>query len=165
MQFKVMGHDQDLVMYDTLLTSDTYRRLLLVSDFCHAGNYYQLRYYLCLTGEPEWKESRYWNGETPASRAIHFASADRHELAGEGDKSGGFFTNIFAKTWGEPLALPDRLLRIRTEVSNWTRSAIDRRQLPLGTTQTPQVFSSFKADLKDPDVLKKFQVGDLVEVE
>ncbi|KAG8778393.1 hypothetical protein FRC12_025005 [Ceratobasidium sp. 428] len=174
---KVQGLTSE-VMYNTLLTSDTYRRLLLVSDFCDAGDYYrtyfnsftptrpnnissELQYYLCLESEPEWKESPHWNGRVPAARAIHVAGANRGEEALEGDISGGFFTNAFATTWDEPLTLPARLHKLRYTVSMWIKGAKNKELLP----QIPQIFCSFKPDLNDPTVLKKFQVGDLEEME
>ncbi|KAG8710335.1 hypothetical protein FRC09_000179 [Ceratobasidium sp. 395] len=136
---KVRGLTSE-VMYNTLLTSDTYRRLLLVSDFCDAGDYYQLQYYLCLEGEPEWKESPHWNGRVPGARAIHVAGANRGEEALEGDISGGFFTNAFATTWDEPLTLPARLHKLRYTVSMWIKGAKNKELLP----QTPQASSPQK---------------------
>ncbi|KAG9119221.1 hypothetical protein FRC07_005842, partial [Ceratobasidium sp. 392] len=184
--FKDMGREQDPVdlprdyrvinddllegitsqmMYDTLLTSDIYRRLLLVSDFCHVGNYYQLRYHLCLEGRPEWKQSTDWNNKTPASRVIHFAGAHRDELAGEGNNSGGFFTNVWVyknlggipHTTGQ--ASEDSCCGLGLD------SVSGGLWLLIAGYDTNAICRSFKADLTDPDVLKKFQVGDLVEVE
>ncbi|KAG8696472.1 hypothetical protein FRC08_007131 [Ceratobasidium sp. 394] len=151
------------VIYSTLFASDTYRRLLLVSDFCYSGDYYQLRYYLCLDGEPKWKESPHWNGQTSASPAFHFAGANFDELVYEGNATGGFFTKAFADTWNESLTLPEKLRKIRDLVS--TQRARDAQKMPQDATQTPQIFCSFKPDLDDPEVLKKFQLGDLPGLE
>ncbi|QRV85039.1 ICE-like protease (caspase) p20 domain protein [Ceratobasidium sp. AG-Ba] len=79
-------------MYNTLFDSGVNRRYVLVSDFCNAGGYYGLRYYLCLKGKPKWVESKYWNKKTPNCHAIHFAGAGRSQNAHEGDVTGGYFT-------------------------------------------------------------------------
>ncbi|QRV99132.1 hypothetical protein RhiJN_27151 [Ceratobasidium sp. AG-Ba] len=79
-------------MYNTLFDSGVNRRYMLVSDFCNAGGYYGLRYYLCLKDEPKWVESKYWNKKTPNCHAIHFAGAGRSQNTHEGDTTGGYFT-------------------------------------------------------------------------
>ncbi|KAG8711360.1 hypothetical protein FRC09_020643 [Ceratobasidium sp. 395] len=134
-------------MHDTLLLGG-YRRLLLLSDFCHAGNYYQLQYYLCIDGEPEWKESPYWKDERSNKSSppptLYFAGASRNEHAQEGDVTGGFFTKAISETCGKALTLPERLRKIRELVSGMLQRAKDDEHLSPETTQTPQIFCSFK---------------------
>ncbi|KAF8593159.1 hypothetical protein BDV93DRAFT_265938 [Ceratobasidium sp. AG-I] len=130
-------------------------RRLFLSDFCLGYNLNDLQYVLEVTaGSVDWVESPCWDLDLVRDDddlLVHFAAGSPGQPVHESDVSGGFFTQGFCRAMEIPRTLPDLLTTVRNDVGN---SLSSNNRDP--TLQIPQIYSSRRLDVDDPNIMKMF---------
>ncbi|KAJ1301351.1 hypothetical protein OPQ81_003750 [Rhizoctonia solani] len=148
--------------------------VIVITDFCHSGNFFRLRYVLEVNPEGHcigWKETEEWSHGSRAgpewshpitSPMLHLAGSAERENVYETERTGGYFTDVLTKT--EPMPLPELLVALRTGVNRHLAKAKRHEKRPIASdaTQTPQVYSSLKLPLDDPGVLTKIYAQEIL---
>lgn len=138
-------------------------RRLIITDFCLAYNINALQYVLEISSNQsaQWAISKEWEvlEDKPSTNdiVVHFAAGSRDQLVYEND-CGGLFTQTFCKVMNEPRPLPSLLHYFRKGVQCPDELCPARGSISQATSgiQVPQIYSSHKLDLEDPDVLRQF---------
>ncbi|CAE6480487.1 unnamed protein product [Rhizoctonia solani] len=142
-------------------------RSIVITDFCHSGNFFRLPYKLELSKNgtgPEWIETEGTSGSDTgpnklASPMIHLAGSTRDEQVMETGRIGGYFTDGLSKIGTKKL--PELLAELRAEVNVHLEQAKSYPGFTVDARQTPQIYSSSKLSLDDPDILTKFYLQEI----
>ncbi|CAE6480503.1 unnamed protein product [Rhizoctonia solani] len=141
-----------------------------LTDFCHAGNVFRLRFRLCIAqdGTGFWAESDEWYKDTKAgqkqritSPMLHVAASLRHQQVYETKKRGGYFTNGLAHSEAGDMTLTRFLLGLRRCVDDHLKDAKTHESgpLPKNAMQAPQIFCTGTPPLDDPEIFAKIRDG------
>ncbi|CAE6426339.1 unnamed protein product [Rhizoctonia solani] len=142
---------------------------LVITDFCHSGNLYRLRFQLIIgaDGPPYWRETHEWSHDNKCNQKVkvvspmlHIAGSLRWQQVYETKRRGGYLTNSLAKLEAKPMTLPQFLLDLRQGVTGHLE-ATNAKLDPLAQTmfQDPQIFSSRTWPLDDPQILSNLRLG------
>ncbi|CAE6426288.1 unnamed protein product [Rhizoctonia solani] len=144
---------------------------LVITDFCHSGNLYRLRFQLVIgeDGLPSWYETQEWRYNKKCNQKVeivspmlHIAGSLRWQQVYETKRRGGYLTNSLAQLETKPTTLPQFLIDLRKGVNGHLDAANANAKLdPLAQTmfQDPQIFSSHMWALDDPQILSKLRLG------
>ncbi|CAE6458056.1 unnamed protein product [Rhizoctonia solani] len=138
--------------------------LVAITDFCHAGNVYHLRFQLsvCSDGSAFWQEAEEWSNDSKLDQKnkirapiIHIAGSSRSEQAYETGRKGGYFTHSLTNLGNVSLTLPQLLFKLQELVDVSLNVAKNHATSPLyaDATQSLQIFSNRMWPLDDPEIL------------
>ncbi|CAE6494478.1 unnamed protein product [Rhizoctonia solani] len=140
---------------------------MVITDVCNFGNLYRLQFQLILDGDRYlWWETNEWSEDNKLGRKyritspmLHVAASLEWQSAYETDKRGGYLTNSLGAA--EPRTLPQLLLHLRQGVDGHMKDAKIHPRSPLAQelTQFPQIFSTYKLPLDDPEIFSKIYLG------